>query len=240
MAKIDILFPKICSLYGEVGSIKYFEKFFKGHELRFSSFDEEPFFVKEDVDFIYLGAMSEKWQIKIIEKLMPYKNRLKELIEKDCFFLTVACGYELFGKYIQDEKGNKIDALGIFDYYAVQDFSARYNQKMLLEFNGERIVGVKSQFSHVYGVSEKNCWMKAKIGKGNNPETMLDGFKYKNFHGTQVIGPILLCNTYLVDYIADKLGFDKNNIPLKSLIDEAYQARLKYTEVVSEKDQRNE
>ncbi len=230
MKKIEILFPKVCSLYGEIGSINYLKRLLKEQEISLCPFDEEPLFASEDVDFIFLGAMSEKWQIRVIEKLMPYRDRLKELIENGTMFLTIACGYELFGKYIQAEDGSKMDALGIFDYHAVQDFSRRYNQKMILDFDGKTIVAVKSQFSHVYGVSDDEALMKCIKGAGNNPASTTDGFRYKNFYGTQLLGPIMLCNTEFTKHILEKLGLETDSILYEDLITASHKARYKYTE----------
>ena len=41
----------------------------------------------EQVDLIYLGAMTEKTQEKLITKLKDYKKRLKELIDNGTNFL---------------------------------------------------------------------------------------------------------------------------------------------------------
>lgn len=47
-------------------------------------------FVKEPVDFIYLGTMTEKYQQILLSQLRPYTQRLKELLEEGVFFWCVA------------------------------------------------------------------------------------------------------------------------------------------------------
>ena len=58
-----------------------------------------------------MGAMTERTQEKVIKKLMPYKEKINELIEKGVVFLCTGNALEIFGKYIENEDGSKIDAL---------------------------------------------------------------------------------------------------------------------------------
>ena len=43
--------------------------------------------------------------------LKPYKEKINELIEKGVVFLCTGNALEIFGKYIENEDGSKIDAL---------------------------------------------------------------------------------------------------------------------------------
>lgn len=58
-----------------------------------------------------MGAMTERTQEKVIKKLMPYKEKINELIEKGVVFLCTGNALEIFGKYIENEDRSKIDAL---------------------------------------------------------------------------------------------------------------------------------
>lgn len=230
MAKIEILFPELCSLYGEIGTVNYLIKFFDSdeHSVVLSRFDARPTFADSDVDFIYLGPMSEKWQPKIIEKLKPHAGRLRELIESGCVFWTIGGGFEVFGSYIEDKDKSKISGLEIFDYHAVLDFSHRYNQKMLLKYDSDYVIGTKSQFSQVYGVDDSLAFMDCVKGNGNNPDSKKEGFKYKNFYGTHLQGPILLCNPKLTSTLLLPLAPEKSEILFNDIITDSHKARLKY------------
>lgn len=125
--KIEILFPEFCNLYGDISNMKYLKKCLPNANFVETSFDKEPCFVKEKVNFIYLGPMTEKMQEKVITKLKPYKTRIEELIEKNVIFLITGNAIEIFGKYIENEDESKIEALGIFDIYAKRDMLHRHN-----------------------------------------------------------------------------------------------------------------
>ena len=110
---IEILFPEFCNLYGDISNMKYLQKCIPEANFIETTFNEEPTFVKNNVDLIYMGPMTEKMQEKVIEKLKPYKERIEELIEKNVVFLITGNALEVFGKYIEKENGSKIEALGI-------------------------------------------------------------------------------------------------------------------------------
>ena len=70
--KIEILFPEFCNLYGDISNMKYLKKCLPNANFIETAFDEEPTFIKEKVNFIYLGPMTESMQEKVITKLRPY------------------------------------------------------------------------------------------------------------------------------------------------------------------------
>lgn len=109
--KIEILFPEFCNLYGDISNMKYLKKCLPDEEYIETSIDDEPAFVTQDVNFIYLGAMTERMQEKVIQKLLPYTEKIKELIEKNVVFLFTGNAVEVLGKYIENEDGSKIEGL---------------------------------------------------------------------------------------------------------------------------------
>ena len=125
--KIETLFPEFCNLFGDISNIKYLKKCLPEAEFIDSPIDQEPAFVKEDVNLIYLGPMTERTQEKVINKLQPYKERIIELINKGTVFLFTGNALEVLGKYIENEDGSKIEGLGIFDVYAKRDMMHRHN-----------------------------------------------------------------------------------------------------------------
>lgn len=112
--KIEILFPEFCNLFGDISNMKYLKKCIPNEEYIETSIEEEPAFVSQDVNFIYLGPMTERTQEKVIKKLQPYTERIKELIEKNVVFLFTGNALEILGKYIENEDGTKIEGLRNF------------------------------------------------------------------------------------------------------------------------------
>ena len=99
--KIETLFPEFCNLFGDISNIKYLKECLPEAEFIDSPIDQEPAFVKEDVNLIYLGPMTERTQEKVINKLQPYKERIIELINKGTVFLFTGNALEILGKYIE-------------------------------------------------------------------------------------------------------------------------------------------
>lgn len=224
--KIEILFPEFCNLYGDISNMKYLKKCLPNANFIETAFDEEPSFVKEKVNFIYLGPMTENMQEKVITKLKPYKERIEELIEEDVIFLITGNAIEIFGKYIENEDGSKIEALGIFDIYAKRDMLHRHNSIFIGKWESIDIVGFKSQFTFAYGNNEENYFAKVEKGIGLNKESKLEGIMKNNFIGTYLIGPILILNPLFTEKLLEKMGINKENLAYAEDVKAAYNQRL--------------
>lgn len=224
--KIEILFPEFCNLYGDISNMKYLKKCLPNANFIETAFDEEPSFVKEKVNFIYLGPMTENMQEKVITKLKPYKERIEELIEENVIFLITGNAIEIFGKYIENEDGSKIEALGIFDIYAKRDMLHRHNSIFIGKWESIDIVGFKSQFTFAYGNNEENYFAKVEKGIGLNKESKLEGIMKNNFIGTYLIGPILILNPLFTEKLLEKMGVNKENLAYAEDVKAAYNQRL--------------
>lgn len=223
--KMEILFPEFCNLFGDIFNMKYLKMCIPEAELIETALDEVPTFVNEDVNLIYLGPMTENTQEKVIKKLLPYKERIEELIEKKVVFLFTGNALEVLGKYIENEDGSKINGLGIFDVYSKRDMMHRHNSLMVGKFEDIEIVGFKSQFTMMYGDNTNSYFLEVEKGIGLNKESKLEGIKKNNFIGTYVIGPILILNPLFTKKIMKMLGQEKE-VALKDDVMAAYEARL--------------
>ena len=107
--KIEVLFPEICNLYGDLMNVNYLKRCCPEIEIVNTSLKDEPLFVTEKPDLIYMGTMTEASQELVIKKLLPYKNRIMQLIAENAVFLITGNALEVFGKTIENEDGTKID-----------------------------------------------------------------------------------------------------------------------------------
>lgn len=222
--KIEVLYPELSNLYGDYYNAKYIAKCIPDAELIYTSNDEEPAFVSEKIDMIYMGSMSERNQEFAIEHLMKYKDKLKELIEGDVVVLATGNALEIFGEYIMDED-RKIPCLGTLDFHAVRQMNDRRNCFFLGKYNDIKIVGHKGQFSFCHGRLADEMNIEVIGGFGINLESKSEGIFYRNFYGTYVLGPFLLLNPYFVKLLLRKLGVEETLVFEKEIID-AYNDRL--------------
>lgn len=224
--KIEILFPEFCNLYGDLQNMTYLQKCLPEAQFINTDITEVPRFVNEQVNLVYMGPMTERMQEKVIQKLLPYKTRIIEMIENNVVFLFTGNAMEILGNYIENEDGTKIEALGIFDVYSKRDMKHRYFGATLGEFENAQIVGFKVTFSFMYGDNTDNHFLKLQKGVGINKDTKLEGIRKNNFIGTYLIGPILILNPLFTKYLIKLIGSKVDSLAYEQELLDAYEARL--------------
>ncbi|MBQ2759488.1 MAG: hypothetical protein IJE93_06930 [Clostridia bacterium] len=225
---VEVLFNEVCGLFGDAFNAQYLEKCIPDSEFIYTALCDKPYFEDNTPDIILMGAMSEKTQRAVIKKLLPLKNRILELIDKGVVFLATGNAFEVFTKeidYVSEEI--KSEGLGIFDLTVKTDYFNRYNGKVLGKFNGEfEITGIRSQFSFVYGNNSDGYFVKSDMGIGINPESKLEGVRRNNFFGTHLLGPVLVQNPPLCEYIISLAG-GTPRLAFEEQARSAYTQRLK-------------
>ena len=224
---IEILFNEVCSLFGDSQNAAYLQATLPEAELIYTPITETPYFVDHKPDMIYLGAMTENTQRRVLNKLMPLKARIEELVDAGVPFLATGNAADLFCRsidYVTEEI--KVDGLGIFDLDVKTNLFDRYNGKTLAEFEGMKIVGFRSQFSFIYGDNSQNYFLKCIRGIGINRESTLEGMRKNNLICTQVIGPILPLNPQFCEYFIGLTG-TKAVAAYRENAMAAYEQRLK-------------
>ena len=155
--KIEILYPELCNLNGDMGNIRYLKKCVPEIEILETTINEKPKFIDQgDISLVYMGTSTEKSQEIIIEKLKPYTEQIKQKIDNNQLFLFLGNSLEILGKYIENEDGSKIEALGIFDIYAKRNMLNRHNSFFLGTYEDIEILGFRGQFTMLYGNNENN------------------------------------------------------------------------------------
>ena len=229
--KVEILFNEICNLYGDGANARYLQQSLPEAEFYFTSLNEVPHFVKEEVNLIYMGSMPEHAQEWVINRLLPYRQRLIELIQHDTVFLFTGNAFEVFGSSIKNEDGSQIEGLHIYDGYAERTMMKRYNALFLGEISDEqaapvKIVGFKNQFTHTY-MDNQSCYaFKCLRGCGINPQSMLEGIRIHNFFGTYLVGPLLVLNPLFTKYLLRLAGEKDPHPAFEEVAMKAYQVRL--------------
>ena len=168
--KIEVLYPEICCLFGDKANMRYFEMCLPEAEFIKTPVSQMPLFLTEDVDMVYFGSCSESNQEKILNRLKGHEDRIRELIDKGVIFLMTGNTFEIMGNYITDSDGKRIDCLGIFDFYAERTIPDRHNSLVLGEYNGMKIVGSVSRFTHSYAIKHSDGFIAVNKGYGSCKE----------------------------------------------------------------------
>ncbi len=223
--KIEVLFPEICYLYGDLMNVEYLYRCIPEAEVIRTSLKTSPAFLNGDVDLIYLCSMTEYAQELVIGALRPYKDKIDELIEGGTIFLVTGNALEIFIKDIENEDGSKIEALGLFDLTAKRRMMDRYNSLWLGKFGDIDMVGIKSQFAHSYGDDSESLFMTVR-GAGRNPDVKQEGIRKNNFMATYVLGPLLIMNPLFTKYIMALLGAGDRPLAYEEAVMDSYNLRL--------------
>lgn len=219
---IEVLFPELSNLYGDMANISYLQACMPEVEVIQTNNCQEPRFVTQWVDMLYLGSMPEQEQKLAVRRLLPYRERLKEMIRDGVVVLVTGNAVELFGQYITEQAG-KTEMLGMFPYYSKRDMENRHNSMFLGRFEDIPIVGYKSQFSFCYG-HFPGKFIDVTGGFGNNPKDRSEGFRYRNFFATYLLGPFLVLNPLFTKYLLRLLGHD-DHLAFESETMEAFRFR---------------
>ena len=225
--KIEVLYPEICCLFGDKANMRYFEMCLPEAEFIKTPVSEMPRFLTEDVDMVYFGSCSESNQERILSRLKDHKARIEELIEKGVIFLMTGNAFEIMGNYIEKPDGEKIEALGIVDFYAKRTIPKRNNSLFIGKFGETEIVGYTSRFSHSYDIKEEDAFINVTKGYGSFIDAKTEGIRKNNLYGTYLLGPFLIQNPLFTKYLMGKLGIENPQLAFEDDIMKAYDVRIK-------------
>lgn len=206
---IAYLYYDFLNLYGENGNIKILKKQLENQEItvyvHFLTLDDELHF--KDYDLVYIGAGTEDNQKIALNHLFTYKDDIKEYIENDKFVLATGNALELFGKSIQT-KIKEYKCLNIFDYYTKEEEFRMIDECIFTcDFLEKPLIGFQNQYTVTRNIN--NYLFDVKRGIGSYPKSGKEGFRYKNFYGTYLIGPIMIRNPEFLEYFIKELVLTK-------------------------------
>lgn len=224
--KIEVLYPEIANLYGDLQNINYLASCDSKIKVVKTSLNEKPKFISQDIALVYMGTTTESGQELIRDALKPYVKDLKKRIKENKAILFTGNAIEILCDYIEDDNNNKIKMLGLYPFHAYRVMNKRYNSLWLGEFENMKLVGFKSQFTHLYGDNSKNYLFKTLRGDGINLENKLEGIKDHNLYATYVIAPLLVCNPDFAKYMLKLIGIKDPKLKCEEMAYESYNQRL--------------
>ena len=221
---VEIMYREFIS-YGEKETTVYLEKLFPEAEFVYTGYKDTPYFVDRKPDLIFFGPMPESVMDKIVVKLEPYRDRIKELVEDDVMFIILNNAMDMFGASIEVKNGPDTKSLGVFDYKTVRDYDKRHSEIMVADFEGHPIVGNVLGFSSYYGNENAYLYEATHPKIGFNLETPYGGYRYRNAFLSELAGCILLINPYLTKKLRKHFMGDEV-IPFEEQVQYIYDQNL--------------
>lgn len=202
MIKILHLYYDLLNLYGENGNIIALKNTLElnniPYEISFKTINES--YNINDYDITYLGSGTETNLLICLEDIIKHQEEFKTYIENNKLLICTGNSNILFGKSYQTLDKKIHHTLNIFEYESIET-SFRTVGEQVYETNliKENIIGF---LNHQVSLNNYDSNLfKVITGNGYKPNTNLEGLHYKNFYGTLLIGPFLIRNPYMTNYI---------------------------------------
>ena len=230
---IEVLFPDFGTQAGDNGNEMYLRACLPQAKFVGDNPGERPYFADDEPSLILMGGMSERQQEMAIETLMPYRDRLNDLVEAGVPMLFAGSAPDILGKEILNPDGTSIRGLGLLDCMVSRDIPARYHDVNVGTFEpGDvakplEVVGYKIQFTQVYGDNGNCYFLKDEVGFGLNKDTKLEGYRRGNLIATWLIGPLLPLNPDFSRWLLDLIGCKGVALPYEGQARSSFEWRIK-------------
>lgn len=230
---VEVLYPEYANQAGDNGNAMYLRACLPDATFVETSHDDVPYFAEHVPSLVLLCGMSEAQQEKTIELLMPYRDRLSELVDAGVPMLFTGSAPEVLGSKIVNPNGSEVCGLGILDFVTHRNMPERYHDVVIGDFvpaPGQKpikVVGFKIQFTQVEGHNQAGFFCHDEVGFGLNKGTKLEGFRKNNLMATWLIGPLLPLNPDFTRFLLDLMGRTDASLAFEEDVRAAYRERLK-------------
>ena len=220
--KIELLYPELGCLNGELYNMEYLRRSAPDCGVATTSLGERPRFLDDDsIDLVYMGAMTERSQLLVVDELTPIREEIWNTIQDGQQFLITGNAMEIFGTSIVEKSemvvseigGEGYECLGLFDFSVERDMLNRHNSTflgayMLNSKDAIEVVGFHSQFGNAtYGPNAPDPLFRVIKGTGFANAPTREGIHYKNFMATYTTGPLLVLNPAFMVRLCWEMGY---------------------------------
>ena len=223
--KIEVLFPEIGNLCGDLMNIRYLQQCCGDIEVIETDLKTRPRFLDEDIALVYLGSLTERGLELVVEALTPVKEELLAKLSAGQRMLVTGNAVDALSLSVDSDEGWHLDGLGILPTHARYKMMQRHNSFYLGTFGDMEIVGFKSLFGHSYDAPEENALFTTVRGVGRNEGTVLEGWHIGNLMATYLTGPLLVLNPPFCKWLLRELGCD-DTLAFEEAAFAAYEQRL--------------
>lgn len=224
--KVEILFPEICNLCGDLTNIRYLKQSCPELEIVETDLKSRPRFLDEDIALVYLGSATEKGLELIVKALSPVRDELAAKLDNGQRMLVTGNALDALGQYAESDWDWHLDGLGILPTHAEYHMMNRHNSFYLGKFGDMDIVGFKSLFGHTYGFPEGEALFQTVKGIGRNNTTKEEGWHRGNLYATYLTGPLLVLNPPFAKYLLSEMGVPCEHLAFEEAAMDAYRIRV--------------
>ena len=210
MINVLWMYPDILNLHGERANAKAFDVIGKKLGLkvnidRLDNIDEKIDFDKYDILLFNAGQLKE---IEVLSNIMKNQiDDLKKYINNEkVIFITGTTG-ALFSNKVERLDGTSFNGLNIFDA-DIKEREYINGDDIYFKFKNMEITGPQIQMIDIDIKNEKPLG-KVIYGFGNN-NTGYEGMIKNNVIFTNTLGPVLVKNPWLLEYLFDLVIKNKN------------------------------
>lgn len=224
--KIEILFPEICNLCGDLMNIRYLAQCCSAIEVVETDLKSRPRFLDEEIALVYLGSATERGLELIVGALSPVREEMVAKLDAGQLMLVTGNALDALGLSAESDEGWHLQGLGILPTRARYQMMRRHNSFYLGKFGDMDIVGFKSLFGHTYDAPEEDGLFTTVRGIGRNESTTLEGWRKNNLLATYVTGPLLVLNPPLTIYLLGLMGVENPSLAFEDAAMESYNFRV--------------
>ncbi|NCC76134.1 MAG: glutamine amidotransferase [Clostridia bacterium] len=210
--RICHLYPDLLNLYGDRGNLVTLKQRcqWRGIDCTITSVSLGDSFVASDFDLVFMGGGQDYEQNLLYEDLIEQKgDAIRAAVEQGQVFLCICGGYQLMGRYYEEQDGHRIDGLSAIDVRTIgrpdRLIGNTIHEAAWLSGQGcdPVLVGFENHSGRTYLGPGVRPLAKVRKGGGNNGDDQTEGAIYKNVYCTYSHGSFLPKNPAMADHLIE-------------------------------------
>ena len=138
--KVEILFPEVCNLYGDLQNVYYLRRCCPELEIVETDLHSKPRFLTEDVALVYMGSTTEQGLALAADALRPYTAEMAAKLDAGQLMLLTGNAPDVFSDATDSDSADTIKGLGVLPGRVKYTMMKRHNSFYLGTFEGMDIV----------------------------------------------------------------------------------------------------